>query len=149
MKIGDIKTQRLEGKKDAKKTGTTSTADPSLFRALLEQQLPEVATPREAREAAALAPESQGVSPQLRLEGLALGEEAIDTLEALGQALANADLDRQALSPLIEALEGDMTGLLDLRAQLADSDPLARLIDRIATVAYLETEKYRRGDYDR
>ena len=68
-------------------------------------------------------------------------------LESFARGLADLDLDADALQPLVEALEDGTTTLLDIREQLPADDPLAVLIDRVTTVSYIETEKYRRGDY--
>ena len=45
-------------------------------------------------------------------------------------------------------MEEETSALLDLQEELPQDDPLAKLLNRIATVTYLESAKYRRGDYN-
>jgi hypothetical protein len=82
-----------------------------------------------------------------RLAGLASSERTIDVLAALGDALENLTIKPDDLLPLVDALESETTTILDIKEQLDDSDPLSELLDRVAAVAYLESEKFRRGDY--
>ncbi len=48
---------------------------------------------------------------------------------------------------MVEALEEDTGSILGLKEKLPAEDPLAKLLDRVATVSYVEAAKYRRGDY--
>jgi hypothetical protein len=97
------------------------------------------------------APDAAGaprpVAPALRLEGLAATEETIGTLDAFADALEDGRFGAEALEPFVSALEEDTVALLAVKNQLPAADPLAQVLDRVATVAYLETAKYRRGDY--
>lgn len=97
--------------------------------------------------ATAPATPTTAVAPQLRIEGLNLSETAISTLDAFGQALGNPALKSADLEPYVAALEEETAGLLAMRNDLPTDDPLAKLLDRVATVSYLESAKYRRGDY--
>ena len=88
------------------------------------------------------------LSAATRTDGIALTEKTIDFLASYAEALENLQLKTEEMAPLIEALEDGTTSLLDIKAQLDADDPLAQLLDRVAAVAYLESEKFRRGDYD-
>ena len=143
MKINDLKNQRVSGKNATKKSKTDKTA---AFFDLLAGQLapPEESTPTSLITAP---DEAAQMPPGTRLNGIQLSETSIDLLEAFSGALANLDLKSEDLAPLVEALEGDTTALLDIKEQLPQDDPLARLIERVATISYIEAEKFRRGDY--
>ena len=149
MNINDIaKAGRIE-KKSAKKT--KKSVAPGFFE-LLEGQLAPAGETGEAAAAAATgqtapAKEASSIPARLRIEGLSLSENTINMLESFARALENLDLDEDDLRPLVEALETDTTTLIDIREQLPEDDPLARLIDRVAAVSYIEAEKFRRGDY--
>jgi hypothetical protein len=91
--------------------------------------------------------ERQQGSPELRLQGVQLTEASILSLESFATALEDANLAARDLEPFITALEEENQGLIDIRAQLPDDDPLAKLIEQVAAATYLETAKYRRGDY--
>lgn len=44
-------------------------------------------------------------------------------------------------------MEEGAVGLMSVKDQLPADDLLGQLLDRVATVSYLEAAKYRRGDY--
>ncbi len=144
MKINDLKTKKLT----ARKTAQSSQGLPAPefgFQALLNGlKSPEeiVASPVVEAPAPAAA-----VSPSVRLQGLSLSESAIDLLDSLSRGLADLTLNSDDLTPLVDSLEMDSTALLDVKEQLPKDDPLARLIDRVTAVTYVEVEKFRRGDY--
>ncbi len=143
MKITDLKNQRISSKNKTKKS---PVPDSGFFDLLTDQlaQPAEVSTAPEVigtNEASLLAPET-------RLNGVKLSESSIDLLEHFGKALGNLRLKAEDITPLLEALEGDTTALLDIKEQLPHDDPLALLIDRVTTISYIETEKFRRGDYN-
>lgn len=144
MKINGIKNKQIGGKSVKKKEGTASSIS---FVGLLEEQLGQIqeAAPTTVAEKIL---ETPSASSSIRLTGLALSENTIDILAAFSEALENLDLSAESLRPLIDALEEETTAILDIKEQLEADDPLAELLDRIAAVAYLETEKYRRGDYE-
>jgi hypothetical protein len=87
------------------------------------------------------------VPASVRLEGLTVTEVTIDTLQSFARALTDGSFSAEALEPYASSLEEDTVALLAVRNQLPDSDPLAQVLDRVATVAYLEAARYRRGDY--
>lgn len=109
----------------------------------------EIATSAAANLAAATAPTTaaSGVPAALRLQGLELSENTISTLDAFSEALGNTALKNDELEPYAAALEEDVAALLSVKNQIPGDDPLAKLLDRVATVSYLETVKFRRGDY--
>lgn len=121
----------------------TSGAD---FQQLLAQ---EIATSAAANLAAATAPTAttSQVPAALRLQGLELSETTINTLDSFSAALGNTALKNNELEPYAAALEEDVAALLSVKNQMPGDDPLAKLLDRVATVSYLETVKFRRGDY--
>ena len=145
MKIDGTKNKPISGKSAKKKAGQSKDIS---FVGMLESHLNPIhqvsspSSPDTIRE-------SSSVSSSTRLAGLTLSEKTIDILAAFSEALNNLSLSAKSLQPIVDALEGETTALLDIKEQLEADDPLAELLDRIAAVAYLETEKYRRGDYDR
>ena len=90
---------------------------------------------------------SKPVAAGLRIESLALSEDILTMLDAYGNALSNQSFPIAELQPYIEDLEEKASALLELKNQIPAQDSLAKLVDGIATAAYLETAKYRRGDY--
>ena len=144
MKIDGIKNKPISGKPAKKKAGSAQDIS---FGSLLEGQLQPIHETPQATATESIS-ESSSVSSSTRLAGLTLSEKTIDILAAFSEALENLSLSSENLQPIIEELEGETTALLDIKEQLDADDPLAELLDRIAAVAYLETEKYRRGDYD-
>jgi len=146
MNINEIgKIGGIERKKAAK----TKKKAADGFLDLLRDQLTPLEQPEPTVPAAPAGAvgDSPAVAAKLRIDGLALSEDAIGLLESFSRALANLDLGADDLQPLVEALENGTTSLLDIQDQLPKDDPLARLIGRVATVSLIETEKYRRGDY--
>jgi hypothetical protein len=142
MKITDLKNQPVSSKSKAKK----SRVENSGFFDLLTDQLAEPAEAAQTSEVNAPVETSQ-LPPGTRLNGVRLSESSIDLLDNFGKALGDLRLKAEDLAPLVEALEGDTTALLDIKEQLPPDDPLALLIDRVTTISYIETEKFRRGDY--
>jgi hypothetical protein len=115
------------------------------FKKLLDDRLRSIA--ESSRVASVNSVEQVAPAPSLRLEGLELTEKALDTLENFGAALGNQEFKSSDLEPFVDSLEEETTGLLSIRDQLPADDPLAGLVDRVATVTFLESAKYRRGDY--
>ncbi|HFQ81499.1 MAG TPA: hypothetical protein ENK33_09040 [Desulfobacterales bacterium] len=144
MKINDLKTRRLTARKTAKNSKSLPTPEVG-FQALLNGlKTPEEIAASPAVEAPAPA---AATSPAVRLQGLSLSESSIDLLDSLSRGLADLTLKSDDLTPLVDSLEMDSTALLDIKEQLPKDDPLARLIDRVTAVTYIEVEKFRRGDY--
>ena len=139
MKIDNL-LQSLQGKgKTAKKKG----AD---FQAVLATELAGQ-TRVEKNSGPAKTSRVSTIAPELRIEGLGLTESTINTLDSFSAALANRALKIEELEPYVSALEEEVTALLAVKEEMPQDDPLAQLLDRVATVSYLETAKYRRGDY--
>ena len=142
MKINEILGQKVTDKRPAtpgKPTGTD-------FQKLLDDRLRTVS---ENKKIAGMAPAGTATSvpADLRLESLALTETAISTLDSYRAALGNTGIAAEALEPFVGALEEETVGLLEIKDQLPEDDALARLLDRVATVSYLEAAKFRRGDF--
>ena len=146
MKIDDL----LYGPQGIQKNTTGGKAAASTggvdFQKLLEEQLQGMSPSTPVRETAAVTPMA-AVSPALRVEGLSLSESAIEDMESFGAALENKTLSATDLAPYVDAMEEKVAGMLSLREQLPPGDQLGVLLDRVATVTYLEAAKYRRGDY--
>ena len=142
MKINELYGSQILGKTANKSAKPAGGAD---FRTMLDSRLQAVDEPAGTSTVSAVT-DSRMPSP-LRIEGLALTENTIDTLETFGQALQNRNLSISDLEPFVSALEDDTSSILALKEQMPGEDPLAQLLERVATVSYLEAAKFRRGDY--
>jgi hypothetical protein len=142
MKINGLKNQRIAAKG---KSGKEKVKDSGFFDLLAGELAPPAATVSVPESG--VVPETSTLPLGIRLNGVRLSESSIDLLEHFGRALGNLELKADDLAPMVQALEGDTTALLDIREQLPPDDPLARLIDQVTTISYIETEKFRRGDY--
>ncbi len=143
MKIDDILLGQQTGNKTANRKTTTETN----FKDLLDNHVQPLDANHPVSNTSAVMPTAT-ISATVRLEGLQLSEKAIDTLESFGAALNNTAVSAQDLEPFVDAMEEETAALLDLQEELPQDDPLAKLLNRIATVTYLESAKYRRGDYN-
>jgi hypothetical protein len=143
MKITNLQGIQNIGQSDQKRSKPISGAD---FKDLLESELLSVSSSAAAGSATQISSASQD-TPGLRIESLSVAEATINSLESFGSALNNLRLPAEDLEPLVEALEEETGSILDLKGKLPAEDPLARLLDRVATVSYVEAAKYRRGDY--
>lgn len=95
--------------------------------------------------------EATDVSPvptSLRLESISLTEKTLQTLEHFENTLKNKSVPADNLEPIISSLEENTAALVAFKNQIDEQDPLANLLNRVATTTYVETVKYRRGDYD-
>jgi hypothetical protein len=131
------------GQTEQKNSKPLSGAD---FKNLLESQLQSISGSAGAVAATRLAAASS-VPASLRIESLSVAEATINSLESFSDALNNLQLPAEDLAPLVEALEEETGSILDLKGKLPAEDPLARLLDRVASLSYVEAAKYRRGDY--
>jgi hypothetical protein len=143
MKITNLQGIQNIGQSDQKRSKPISGTD---FKDLLESQLLSVSSSAAAGPATQISSASQDTLG-LRIESLSVAEATIASLESFGSALNNLCLPAEDLEPLVEALEEETGSILDLKGKLPAEDPLARLLDRVATVSYVEAAKYRRGDY--
>ncbi len=143
MKINTI----VPGQQNASTSGTGSTpAKGASFQEILAQELTTAkSTPTApAMAAAAVAAPSPAA---LKLDGISLAEETINTLEKFSAALGNPSFSAQDLAPFASALEDDTAALVALKNQLPENNSLAPLLERVATASYVEAAKLRRGDY--
>jgi len=143
MKIDDI----LFGQQTGNKTTNRKTTTETNFKDLLDNHV----QPTDANQSVSgtnAVTAAPAISATVRLEGLQLSEKAIDTLASFGAALNDNSIASQDLEPYVNAMEEETSALLDLQEELPQDDPLSKLLNRIATVTYLESAKYRRGDYN-
>ncbi|MEW6429492.1 MAG: hypothetical protein AB1568_15815 [Thermodesulfobacteriota bacterium] len=142
MKIYDITSLKPAGE-FRRSNGAAGDAD---FRTLLQAEMAGTAAVTGAGPVAAVQPVS-GVAPAVRLEGLALTENVLGLLDEYAAALANPALAGDDLEPFVASLEENTGGLLAVKGQLPADDPLAGVLERVAAVSFLESAKFRRGDY--
>ncbi|MFO7760113.1 MAG: hypothetical protein ACQES8_02710 [Thermodesulfobacteriota bacterium] len=90
---------------------------------------------------------AQSINPELRLESLSTSEATINTLDSYKNSLANLNFKGPQLESYIDDLEEKTLALQDLKGDLPAGDPLRGLVDQVAAISYVETVKYRRGDY--
>jgi len=132
------------GQQDVATSGKNSTTGAS-FQDILAHELAAAQIP--------VTPATSGVSATaptsaaLRLDGLSLAEDTIQTLEKFGTALSNPSFSAQDLEPFGAALEEESAALIGLKNQLPEGHPLSALLERVATASYVEAAKLRRGDY--
>jgi len=124
--------------------GSVSAAGAS-FQEILAQELAAAKSPATTAIAAAAA--TAPIAAALKLDGLTLTEDTITTLEKFSVALGNPAFSAQDLEPFATALENDTAALVSLKNQLPANNPLASLLERVATASYVEATKLRRGDY--
>ena len=143
MKITTI----IPGQQNASTSGTGSTpAKGASFQEILAQELTAAKSTPTAMAAAAAAVAAPSPAA-LRLDGISLAEETINTLEKFSAALGNPSFSAQDLAPFASALEDDTAALVALKNQLPENNSLAPLLERVATASYVEAAKLRRGDY--
>lgn len=143
MKINEqLQSQQIT----AKKQSADSLAAGADFQRLLAEELQETAAGQPAQAVGEVKP-GQPASPAVRIEGLAATEETIGTLDSFAGALGDGRFSAEELEPFVSALEEKTVALLAVKNQLPTADPLAQVLERVATVAYVESTKYRRGDY--
>jgi hypothetical protein len=142
MKINELQNAQTPG--TTQKT-TKKGAEGSGFQKILESKQSrgtESATPGVPIQSS-----PSSIPVDLRIESLQVTEQTISTLDEFSSALGNLKFSGDDIQPLVEALEDETRSILELKNQLPPQDPLADLLDRVATVSYVETAKYRRGDY--
>lgn len=114
------------------------------FQDILAQELAAAKSPAATTIAASATPP---IPAALRLDGISLTEETINTLEKFSAALGNPAFSAQDLEPFADALENDTAALVHFKNQLPGNHPLSALLERVATASYVEATKLRRGDY--
>ncbi len=141
MKI--TKSSQTSKSSSLKKSATTSSVD---FRQLLQGQMSPVQDVASTNPVAEVQEREQG-DPQVRMQGVKLTETTIDAMESFANALADQALSANDLEAFVARLEEDAQVLVDIKEQLPENDPLAELVERVSAACYLETAKFRRGDY--
>lgn len=142
MKITSV----IPGQPDASPVNKNSAAPsgPS-FQDILKQELAAAKSSSNSETPTVSA--TTPIPAALRLDGLALAEDTINTLENFSAALGNSSFSAQDLEPFAAALENDTAALVSLKNQLPENNPLSALLERVATASYVEATKLRRGDY--
>jgi hypothetical protein len=140
MKITAITPAR----QDVATIGKNSAAGSS-FQEILAQEL--AAAKSQTSTALTAASPTAPVPAALRLDSLSLAEDTINTLEYFSTALADPSFDAQDIEPFAAALEDETAALISLKNQLPGNHSLSALLERVATVSYVEAAKLRRGDY--
>jgi hypothetical protein len=142
MKINNLQNTQIAGDTQKASKKVSGGAD---FQKILESKQGASAGPAASVSSAQKGPSS--VPVELRLESLQLSEKTMNTLESFGLALNNLDFSGEDLEPYVAALEDETRSILELKKQLPAEDPLTHILERVATVSYVEAAKYRRGDY--
>jgi hypothetical protein len=134
------------GQQDVSTIGkSASSVTGASFQEILAQEL--AAAKSTATPTMAVASPVAPIPAALKLDSLTLAEDAISTLEKFRTALGNPAFSAQDLEPFAAALEDETTALVSLKNQLPTNNPLASLLERVATASYVEATKLRRGDY--
>lgn len=134
------------GQQDVASTGKGSAqVAGASFQDILAQELAAAKSP--ATTAIAAASATAPIPAALRLDGISLTEDTINTLEKFSAALGNPAFSSQDLEPFADALENDTAALINLKNQLPGNHPLSALLERVATASYVESAKLRRGDF--
>ncbi len=141
MKIN--KTGQTSKSSSGKKSSSLSAVD---FRQLLQGQMTPVQDVAAMSGVAEVGEVEQG-DPQVRMQGVKLAEATIDCMESFAAALADQSLSEEDLESFVVRLEEDSQVLVNIKEQLPENDPLAELVERVSAACYLETAKFRRGDY--
>ena len=145
MKVNDI-SNIVQRNLDAT-TITPGKIGDTTFQRLLESKLTsQVTAPGTVQQNQAVSPAL--IDPTIRVESLNLTEQILQQLEDYEGALQNHALSVAELEPFVASLEEKTAALVDFKSQIDPQDPLAKLIDQVSTAAYLESVKYRRGDYN-
>ena len=142
MKINGLTTGPPEVTK--KKSGAVSDFD---FQQILGNRL-KAPTGTDNIARATKVEEPGATSTQLRLNGLAVTERTLDAMESFSRVLGNTNFSANDLEPYADVLEGHTLALLTIKDQLPENDQLTKLLDRVATVGFVESAKFRRGDYN-
>jgi len=87
------------------------------------------------------------VAAGLKVESIGLIESTIETLDKLSASLADPAFSSKDLEPFAAALADESAALMDLKKQIPAGNPLAPLLERVATASYVEAAKLERGDY--
>ncbi len=116
------------------------------FQQMLEKQVSQTAKVAPVAGVNQINP-TTAVSAHLKTDGLQLSEATINTLDSFAAALNNQKLSIDDLEPFAAALEDDTLALLAVRDKLPADDSLGSLLERVATVSFVEATKYRQGYY--
>ena len=141
MKI--TKNNQTSKTSSTKKSASSSTVE---FSQLLQGQLQSLQKVASTDPVAEVQEREQG-EPHVRMQGVKLAESTIDSMASFATALANQSLSENDLEAFVVCLEEDAQILVDIKEQLPERDPLAELVERVSAACYLETAKFRRGDY--
>lgn len=110
-----------------------------------------VASTRTAQPGAAAAGVSQAVDLAPLSEVLQTSAEMADAalarLEILQTSLARAETTLKKIAPLVQKLDEDSHRLQEVAQGLPDNSPLRQVLEETAALTYVESFKFKRGDY--
>jgi len=89
----------------------------------------------------------QTVTQSANLGNIERVSAVLSLLERYQEQLADNRSTLKEMMPVVEALEGELQGLDQLRTQPSFSPDLARIADEVAVTARVELLKFHRGDY--
>lgn len=95
----------------------------------------------------AASPAPVPVAGEVLQTATALAEAVLSRLEILQTSLGRADISLKKMMPLIQKLEQDCLHLQDIAQDLPEGSPLRQLLKETASLAWVETFKFHRGDY--
>ncbi|TBV79669.1 MAG: hypothetical protein EYX74_06815 [Desulfobulbaceae bacterium] len=146
MKISDVSQSPLIAGRN--QSSDSSPAGGTNFAAILQSHLRGATATNSATAVNAATIPNVTTSAHLRLESLGITQTTIATLDSFSAALGNTALKVEELEPYISALENNVVAMLSLKERLPSQDPLSKILEEVASVSYLATAKYHRGDYN-
>lgn len=85
------------------------------------------------------------INPQT-LQGLSVGEQAIDLLDGYAQSLNDASRSLKSITPMMEELAELKPKLDEAAGALSDGDPLKGILQDVSATIESEVTRFQRGD---
>ncbi len=100
-------------------------------------------------------PAAAGVSQLVNLSPLGevlqtsaeVADAALTRLEILQTSLARAETTLKKMAPLVQKLDEDSLRLKEVAQGLPETSPLRQVLEETAALTYVESFKFKRGDY--
>ncbi|MFP5213452.1 MAG: hypothetical protein ACLGPL_08745 [Acidobacteriota bacterium] len=108
---------------------------------------PEAVDEANPTTSALVYPSSSGNDAAGASEALSTLQASLDKLESVGQTLASGSADLKQVDGTINSLSDEVNGIQDSIQSLAEDDPLRQIGDEASVLAYVESIKWKRGDY--